>query len=712
VSDLSEEVRRAARAVPNLGDRTGTLWPKVSAALRATCDDVERRLASDATWVLIVGGRDARRAFLDAVLGEDAFARADGESPELLLTIRHGARARWSAKRADGTAIETENDRSRELDASVARAETDAALARERAAAKKKLEALRAALPPRSAQPTRPAVNATLARRAAFGWRRFVAWLVALVAAIAGRRERSAAKDEPAPSSARVLEEMVPLERALLDAEAFAAQAESDLERLRGEREAYLEERRARFVEEVRALVSADGGAVEVDVEHPTKLLEGGIVLVDAPVLTSGTRDSRERAWKRVRHDLGGSIAVDGTPAAIDEAPIELLGPLAPVPAPAEPTPERIAATFDRVRREAKVVAAVLAVADVERRINSLAEASAKAEREVRERIATMERERVPSPARFREEQMARMRPVVDEAARRILRSVQGAFRAALSEIESEWAASIDACADRSSVQSCVARINETAQSRVQAVVEELGQALGREVQASSETLQAWVLDEMSVRYRTLSAQIEASAVILSDVPEDVPAIHSVPLPPFMLDAFEERRVGIGLGGAAAGAAIGTLILPGIGTALGAFVGVFAGFLEGLAPLKKESLGRVRAYLEQVERDVAARLSGGPDGQLGLAADLRISLEETLDAALERREEAIAKLIEMEQVALVRENGKLEDLTRLRAALDAHGRTFAALAATTSAALRDLVASRRSPSRLAAQEGAPSSIGA
>jgi hypothetical protein len=112
---------------------------------------------------------------------------------------------------------------------------------------------------------------------------------------------------------------------------------------------------------------------------------------------------------------------------------------------------------------------------------------------------------------------------------------------------------------------------------------------------------------------------------------------------------------------------VGTLIVPGLGTAIGAFVGVFAGLLKGLDSLKQECVARLDTCLDDVQRSVAAQIAGR---QASYAEDLRASLDDALDVALERLNESIARVMALESRVLETERKKREDLARLRSTLE------------------------------------------
>jgi hypothetical protein len=133
------------------------------------------------------------------------------------------------------------------------------------------------------------------------------------------------------------------------------------------------------------------------------------------------------------------------------------------------------------------------------------------------------------------------------------------------------------------------------------------------------------------------------------------------------MDAFEKQRVGYGLGGVAAGAVLGTLIAPGIGTAVGAVLGVLAGLLKGTESLKLECIAKIDSHLSDTEGHAHAQLQGKrPD----LARIIRLVLDEALEDALGRLNDAITRLMTIELRAIETERAKLERLTATRHTLE------------------------------------------
>jgi hypothetical protein len=101
--------------------------------------------------------------------------------------------------------------------------------------------------------------------------------------------------------------------------------------------------------------------------------------------------------------------------------------------------------------------------------------------------------------------------------------------------------------------------------------------------------------------------------------------------------------------------------------------------------LKKDCNEKIALHLAEVERQVVEKLAAGVSD---LARDLKLSVQETVDQALERREESILRMIDLEGKTLEREKKKLVETSLLRAALTEQENTFARLAQAASESLR------------------------
>ncbi|HEY8075760.1 MAG TPA: hypothetical protein VIF62_16655, partial [Labilithrix sp.] len=570
MDDLLDATRSATRDLAELVREASALWPKVSAALDATRADVERRLRCEEPAVLVTG--PARRALVNAAFARELVAEGAPDPPGGTLFFRKASEGDFVARLEGGRVVDLASivaDRTESFRKSFARAEESARESAARVAEiERRLAELRAAgvASVRATAVTIPAREASSLRRMRIAWHALFDRIAAFVLSLF--RTRPAL---PAPRSAARAMEIVTLERELLDAEPAERRAKEDLARIRDERDRWLAERRARFAVEVRALTNGESrGAdvVELDVAAPSDILPGAMKLVLAPALDAPSETQRETAAKRLRDGVVGCIVAGGPPVAPPF--LERLG-VKPLVA-ADAIKGALPSLLERILRDAPAFAAAMAIADVRARLQSLAEAAAKAEAECRERIVALEAAKLPDPASFRAEQIARTSALTSEAARAVLERAGTLLHDRLDATLADWASSIDACRDRASVVRALGAIDAEAPARLAAIVDDVGETLARDTQEASESLQTQALEALRLRYKSRRAHHDPAAAVISEVAADVASPGRAPLAR-VVRSFDLRRIGIGIVGAALFAALGTLLLPGIGTAIGALLG-------------------------------------------------------------------------------------------------------------------------------------------
>lgn len=704
-----EEVRRAAHTLSGLVDRTGALWPKVSVALRATCEDVERRLAREEVVIPVLGTTAQKRALFDAICDEPLFGGSADAPAAIVVRLRRGAVLGYVATKADGNVLEPEPDRSGHLDVQIQKLEGELDRANDLVAQlRRELGGLRDSVRPPAFDDqyrSEPPPPKTPAPAGFFGW--LASLITTVLVALRLRKAPALAPpndEEPEEAPARApmaslastdqrrafrLDTVSSVTRRLAEAEATIEGSRRSLDGLRTERTAYVRDRQARIVDQLRRFTGAKTDVTDLEVFHPK--IPRGLLVLDDPRLSFGTDEERKEAFRHMRRELGGCILAS-TSALDDRKLAERLRPIVPHGIGAT---DDVAAILARVLRESSAVVAALAIDDLRTRVGSLAEASKLAERECRQRIAELEKDRSPDPRTFRTEKLAAVRPSLEKVGEKVVSHGLETLQSNLASLREEWTAEIGGAVDRASAEAAIARINESAPARLGAIVDAVDRAMGRELQANSERLESWLLDEMSVRYKCQSTQLEGATVVSSDVSSDFGSVRKIPLAA-VVDTFEHKRVGIGLGGAAAGAAIGTLVFPGIGTAVGAFVGVFAGFFEGVGTLKQDSIKRIGGHLDAVEKEARERLgTAGPS----FVEDLHASLTEALDGAFSRRSAFITELVAREGAAIRKETAKLGTVAELRHDLETKAVELAVLGTDVTNGLSELAANRTSRAR-------------
>jgi hypothetical protein len=659
---LVERVRLAANALSELAGPASAVGPDLVQAIHSTRDDVERRLAGESIAVALAGDPAAKRALMNAIVGARAFEPSARPGAEATVTLRPAPVFDYSARMRDGTAVEfawrmPARGESFAKAQQRAEAEQEAARAAEQEQRQRLAEARRQAEEAAVASSRREAPSADVPPVLRRVWQ----WLLRLVVSVFGtRRPRTTELPAPgwSPEDANHVRQraLEALEQSLSDARGRLQQATARVEALRVERPKYDQERAEAFVQDVRALT--DQGArgrdvVSLSIACPTAHLPGDVVLIDA----GGPQPAAD--------------AVIYVASGNDEPKPELLAELADAQRPARIQVVRklgeLASALDRIRSEKPFVAAARSAAALRACILRVADESSRAEAECKRRIAALEGQRIPDLNEFRAKQMKRVSRAVEDGARDVHAATVEHWRAAVTRTKEEWRAEVKACSTRKQMETFVRTINRTARAHLQEMVDDVGQHAVLELQRVSESIQTWLLEEIRARYH-VARRIEEGDTPAAVIGEAI-ALAPLARGPLesALDKFEHRRVNMGLGGVAAGAVVGTLIVPGIGTAIGAFLGVFAGMLKGLDSLKQECVARLDGCLDEVQRSVAAQIA---DRQGSFAEDLRASLDDALDAALERLNASISRVMSLESRVLETERKKREDLARLRSTLE------------------------------------------
>jgi hypothetical protein len=674
---LVDEVKRRTREALALLRAAADLGASAAEEVESVARDFELRMARDEFIAVVVGSGPGRRALFDAVLDERVFGDAKRQPSGLMTRVRRANSFDYAAHLRNGIVIrfrEVAQGDVKDRSMVIAQIERDSAVAahdaRQASAALAQRVRDKRALPLHSiALAPTPGLSSNAFVRA---WR----WLVALIVAWlrrAGRvslvRATTAEVKAREPSVHRAV-----VEASLRDAQARLDSANTRLAGLEFDRRRDQADRRDQFFAELRSF--ADGTArgndvIELFVELPSEHLPTGLTLVDAPQIESGDATLVPEAD-------GCLFVTDGSTGTRDRfrRAFERMLPVVPHAIPLDLTGDQLHRWMNLIRSEAPVVAGRRIVRIVRERVKSAAESAVEVEAACRERIASLESQLSMDPSEFRVRAIGRMRGPIEGDATEVVRAARACAADAVEHVKAEWRGLVDVCADRKAVEGCVRRINEGAPSRLATVVEGTNSFVLDALQRCSDRTQRWLLQEICEHYDVaLRTSIgDGGAPVIAEVSE--PPLAAPPLAGAM-DAFESKRVGFGLGGAAAGAVIGTFIAPVLGTAIGAFVGVFAGFFKGLDALKTECIRRLEACLDEVAQELQKELGAR---EHDLATALGEAFRESLDAVLARYERPIADLIEVERSTLQTERSKAASLAKLhvelidcQAALDALG---------------------------------------
>lgn len=708
-----EETFAALRALAGLADRAEAQgWAKLAAALRATVEAVEGRLRSPEVAIVVAGGR-AKRTLFNVLAADVLFLPDAQELASTFLMMRRARRAGYVARMHDGRLEDfarKQPDRAAWFEREIARAEKELEAAKLRIATLDvELTAKEETLSERRVVATeRLHAQSSFAEQARALYMTILTYLIVALR-IQSRPRLPAPAARRAPGDARVVSAMIArrdVERSMEGAEVELSKRRAEVERIRAEAARHDEQRRKSFVTEVRTLTDAaqrGGEVIDLVLEVEEGILPQGMVIIDAPaavtpgdseVRQSHLRDLRDRASACFLVAAPGSVAIGELEDAVRPIVPHVLDASDEASFAAR-LREALPSLFERARSEAPLSALALALADMPARMQALASAVAAGEAEHKTRILALERDRLPEPGQFRDEQLARMAGAIDEGARRVLKRAQDRLRARAAELEREWVSVIEACDGWATLKTQLARVDESATERFNQLLDGVGEDIGSEMQVTSELLQVWVLEEVRQRYKTRYLHADKTALVIAELPSEEIAALERPILSRVLRGFERTRFGIAFGSLATGAGIGGAIHAATGAAIGAAAGLVAGVVASLVPrtqaLKNECTTAIRAHVGKVEESIAAWLEGSCGT---FARDIRAAVDDTLGDALKRRDQSIIRLIDLEGEALEREHEKLRALTDLKSALDEHAARFARLAETAAAALCEQAARR------------------
>jgi len=243
-SSVRERTTIALRELSKVaGEAEANHWPKLAAALRATCATAEARLESRDLNVVVAGGGEAKRALLNQLAGDTLFPPGAAEPDGCLVVLRRAPRVGYVARLVDGRVEDFARlspDRSTQLADAVATATRELSEIDQRLAQmgveleeRKRVEAERTRAPTKSA----------------FAF--FMGWLEALLRIFRPR---------PQLKSPRVVSVMIArrdVERSIEEAQREREKAEVTLRRVSEEAGTHDAERQRAFVAAIQSLTDA-----------------------------------------------------------------------------------------------------------------------------------------------------------------------------------------------------------------------------------------------------------------------------------------------------------------------------------------------------------------------------------------------------------------------------------------------------------------------
>lgn len=332
--------------------------------------------------------------------------------------------------------------------------------------------------------------------------------------------------------------------------------------------------------------------------------------------------------------------------------------------------PGEVARLFDVLHRERAVMLGARAEASLRSGVGDIGAAQSRADASYRERIKSLEDQRIPDPSRFRGEQLAGVRAAVRRASSDVTaKSVAEAQRLLAAQNNAAHRA-IAACSDKDGVKAAVARIQGGFQHTVSQVLASVATFQAARTSEAIAELSAPLLEGVRERYRIVQ-RIAASDRVVRDsaAPAASPGIS------FNVEgnlagavsSFEDAQLGVGIGGAAAGAVIGTFILPGIGSLIGGALGALASLLVTVDSLKEDCGRKLDDTFASVEAQITQALN---DGAADLTEGLLQSVGSVLDEALVHFDGWILGVLDAERRVIEGERARLQHLVGLRTRLE------------------------------------------
>lgn len=518
------------------------------------------------------------------------------------------------------------------------------------------------------------------------------------------------------------------IEGALRSAEAERTRLQSELEELSSRREHHESERWRRFFSELRALAGRRD-LVELSIDYPAKLLPEDVTIVDIPGMVSATdadwsliheqadgcilvseldravsetakqflrqlrevvphvllvltkmdlayraavRRGEQQPWEQV--ELARRIGTRRFARELGRDPASVLSISVAAEAALSARDSELATRFESeleklfllLRQERALILGARAASAIRRCIASVSEAEARAEDAFRKRIATLEQQRTPEPATFKQALLADAELGVAAGAEETIERAISALQSGFVPLQRLCQQTIDACPKRRDLRAVVDQLAEELSRRVAevrcAAYLELEAGITRHVAAVEQRL----FEAVRARYQILHEirRTADSSPRLGAPNDDPPSFAQIaPQVRARLAAFDKSRLALGASGSLAGAASGALVHPWLGTSIGALLGGLMALARRESKLQGSVLELFVAALAARQDDYVAALRAEA---AAVTAASRLALDRSLERALVRFGRWIAEPIAAERQAIAAERSKLAELEQLR----------------------------------------------
>ena len=713
MGDLTQDVRDAAGALSALVPHAVSFGEGVADSIKAACEAVEPTLAKEELVVAVVGEAGAKRAFLRNVLGADAIVGPKARK-ERTFRIRARGPYDYTAKTSDGHAIRFARNvpdrdplyrksiEQAEERVRVAQASRDALVAQVERTRQEVRDAearivanenetevmgetfASAWRAHKAAQMRLAAIDKTMPEvpelfRTAPAW--WAVWLWVMRWMMQSKWREPVAQYQQNRAEATVAKARA---KELEDAAQGTENAREDLKR-RGEAEAANLERAHGALAAVEVALAEERGVADAE-KHVDTLV----------------RDQAKYAGERKGEFLADIHDFDETARGDDIEDIDIELPLdhanapppgfvlvvAPdVPQDADaclraglkgdrPAGMPCVASMEEIANDKAELLAAACAFRLRACIHQIAAARKNAEAAHEKRLAALETQRIPHPDEFRAKQIKKSERAIDKSTDEIVATAREKLAADVAAIEKDWISRFESAGRRRDIDVAIDDVNQRGKIRVLEMLESVSELVAREMQSHGESIERFALDEIQSEYRTQKRmRAESLAPVASDVTgEDLAEGIATLVPiPYARRDFQRRRMRMTTGAVAFGAALGAgaavavhhWFVVGIGAALG----VLAFFASPTRVLRRDALSCARAYIAELARKSEANLRAK---RADVATGLRASLDEALDEALRRINDAITRLMTVEKNAIEAERATLANLAKTRGTLEDH----------------------------------------
>ncbi|HEV8246838.1 MAG TPA: hypothetical protein VGP93_13765, partial [Polyangiaceae bacterium] len=235
-----------------------------------------------------------------------------------------------------------------------------------------------------------------------------------------------------------------------------------------------------------------------------------------------------------------------------------------------------IAKLFQLLRHERAMILGANAGSAIRRCIAGIAEAEQRAEREYREKIAELERQRTPEPDAFLQKELAAAEPAIGVAAHDAVVAAISVAQAGFVLLNRLTAHKVDACENKAGLVELATRLAQELPPDAAIIRHNAFLELEAGVERGVSAIEMQLFEALRQSYQLLHQvrRASTSAPRLGAPSDDLPSFPTLASDvEAAARSFRKARYKLGFGGMVTGAASGALVHPWIGSAAGAALG-------------------------------------------------------------------------------------------------------------------------------------------